>query len=96
MGYRLKQIALKNGSGPDAPQRVLPWQVKAEHSHGWVYHAAVMYAKWRAGKGVRPQDLKVAQSLEAKLDAMDAVLTYDKVRGFQIRNRKPEDSGLLV
>lgn len=79
--------------------RVLPWAVRSpDHSTGWVFLAARAYATWQKGGGLDPRELKLAKELDGYLRQHDAVLTYDRSRGFLMRNRRPDDgpSGLAT
>jgi len=82
----------------DRSKYILPWSVRSPaHTQGWVYRAAVAYGKRQSGRGISPQDVKLAKDLEAFLLRQDAVLSYDYNEGFVLRNRRPGDrDGLLV
>lgn len=72
-------------------QRILPWRMRVEHKSGWVYNAALAYTKMRRGDGMTSRELTEARELEAHLHKLNAVLTYNRDKGFVLRNRRPDD-----
>lgn len=78
-----------NGAVEREDTRLLPWRVKAGHSQDRLYRSILYYAKWKAGRGVNPEELSAAQRVERTMWNQDAVIYYDG--GFGLRRRRPDD-----
>lgn len=75
----------------------LPWTVKAAHSKGYVYRAAMAYGRWRAGKpDLGERERRERAELEAWLTKHNAVLCYDRDEGFMVRPRRDTDGPDLL